>query len=318
MDITRAALEHNRVTFVALAAVLLAGISAYKSMPRAEDPGFIIRTAQITTVFPGASPARVEALVTDKLEKVIQELPELDFVNSQSKTGVSVIFVNILNQYSDMRPIWDKLRRKVDAARSDLPDNVIGPTVNDEFGDVFGIVLTLTGEGYSYAELKEAADEARDEFLLIEEVGKVDLFGTQDERIFVEYNNSRLAEVGLSPGQLAQIMGARNILIPGGELIAGDERIVLEPSGNFETVEELRRTVIQPPGSQDVLFLEDIATVTRGTIDPRGAWSGREAYPPLRWLCRCVKGATSSSLASRWKRSSLACAPTTRSASSWT
>jgi multidrug efflux pump subunit AcrB len=268
VDITRAAIEHRRVSAVALAVVLVAGMSAYQSMSRAEDPGFIVRTAQITTIFPGASPARVETLVTDRLEKAIQELPELDYVNSQSKTGVSVIFVNIRNEYTDMRPIWDDLRRKVDAVRGDLPDNVIGPTINDEFGDVFGIVLTMTGEGFSYAELKDAAEQARDEFLMIDQIGKVDLYGIQDERIFVEYNNARLADVGLSPAQLAQLMESRNIIIPGGELTADDERIVLEPSGNFETVDDLRRTVIQVPASREVLFLEDIATVTRGTVDP--------------------------------------------------
>ncbi len=110
------------------------------------------------TYFPGASPERVEQLVTDKLEKVIQEIPELDFVQSISKTGVSQIFVNIKESYKKMRPIWDDLRRKVQKAEYELPDGIIGPDVNDEFGDVFGIIITVTGAGYSYAELKEIAD----------------------------------------------------------------------------------------------------------------------------------------------------------------
>jgi multidrug efflux pump subunit AcrB len=116
--------------------------------------------------------------------------------------------------------------------------------------------------------LKEIADDVRDEFLLIAEVAKVELFGTQEERIFVEYDNARLAEVGLSPFQLIQLMESRNIIIPGGELTTEDEKIALEPSGNFETVDDLRRSVITVPGSPDVLYLEDIATVTRGYIDP--------------------------------------------------
>jgi multidrug efflux pump subunit AcrB len=192
MNITRAALEKKQVTTIALLVILVAGIRTFVNMPRAEDPGFIIRTAQVSTYFPGASPERVEQLVTDKLEKVIQEIPEIDFISSESKTGVSVIFVNIKERYKEMRPIWDDLRRKVDRAKSDLPGDVIGPFVNDEFGDVFGIVIALTGEGYTYAELKEIADDVRSELLLLENAAKVEIRGIQQERIHVEYPcNSR-------------------------------------------------------------------------------------------------------------------------------
>jgi multidrug efflux pump subunit AcrB len=268
MNITRAAIENNRVTIVALLVILAAGIGAYGNMSRSEDPGFVIRTAQVLTIFPGASPERVEMLVTDKLEKVIQEMPEIDFINSESKDGVSVVLVNIKERYKSMRPIWDDLRRKVDRASGDLPDGVIGPTVNDEFGDVFGTVYTLTGEGFTYAELKQIADQVRDELLLIGEVAKVDIYGAQEERIFVEYNNSRLSELGLSPVQLGQILDSRNIVLPGGDVTVGEERIVLEPSGNFETVDELRRTILNLPGRNEFVYLQDIASISRGYIDP--------------------------------------------------
>lgn len=121
MNLTRVAIEKNRVTFVALLVILLSGLGAYRNMPRNEDPGFIIRTAQVLTFFPGASPERVELLVTDKLEKAIQEIPHLDFVASTSRTGVSEIFVNIKESERKMRPIWDDLRRKVERASRDLP-----------------------------------------------------------------------------------------------------------------------------------------------------------------------------------------------------
>ncbi len=268
MDITRTAIEKNRITVVALIIIFAGGLGAYRTLSRAEDPGFIIRTAQVTTVFAGAGPERVELLVTDKLEKAIQEMPELDFITSESKTGVSIIFVNIKESYTDMRPIWDDLRRKVERARPDLPEDIVGPTVNDEFGDVFGVIITITGEGFNYAELKEVADEVRDEFLLIEEVAKVDIYGAQEERVFVEYNNARLTELGLSAIQLTAILNSRNIIIPGGAVNVGDERIVLEPSGNFETVDDLRRTVIRLPGRDELVYLDDIATVERGYIDP--------------------------------------------------
>jgi len=173
MDLTRIALEKKRITGVVLFLILVSGMMTFTTMPRAEDPGFIIRTALVQTIFPGASPERVEQLVTDKLEKVIQEMPEIDFINSQSKPGISIIFVNIKESYKNMRPIWDSLRRKVDRAASQLPSGIVGPSVNDEFGDVFGTLIAITGDGYSYAELKEIADDTRNELLLIEEVAKV-------------------------------------------------------------------------------------------------------------------------------------------------
>ncbi|MCG8603398.1 efflux RND transporter permease subunit, partial [bacterium] len=268
MDITRFAIEKKRITGVALLLVVATGILTFNTMPRAEDPGFIIRTALVQTIFPGASPARVEQLVTDKLEKIIQEMPEIDFINSTSKPGISIVFVNIKESYKEMRPIWDSLRRKVDRATEDLPDGIIGPTVNDEFGDVFGTVITITGDGYTYAELKEIADDTRNELLLIEEVAKVEIVGEQEERVFVEFNNARLAELGISPGQLQSILDSRNIIFPGGELFTEDEQIVLEPSGNFESVQELSQTVIKLPGRSDLLYLGDVADIKRGYVDP--------------------------------------------------
>ncbi len=268
MNITRAAIEKNRVTAFALILVIVAGLMTFRTMPRAEDPGFIIRAALILTYFPGAAPERVEMLITDKLEKAFQEMPELDFVMSESTTGVSVVYVIIKQSYKKMRPIWDRLRRKVDRVKEDLPDGVIGPFVNDEFGDVFGTIITITGEGFSYMELKEVADEVRDELLLIEEVAKVDIYGAQEERIFIEYNDARLAEVGLSAFQLISILQSQNIVIPGGDVSTEKEKIVLEPSGSFESVEDLGHTLITVPGQSALIYLEDFAQVYRGYIDP--------------------------------------------------
>ena len=233
MNVTRFAIENNRITGVALLVILLAGISGYLHLSRNEDPGFVIRTALVTTFFPGASPERVEQLVTDKLEKVIQEIPELDSVVSESNTGTSIVWVNIHEQYTDMRPIWDNLRRKVQKVLPDLPEDIQGPYVNDEFGDVFGILITLIGDGFSYSELKEVADDVRDELLRVPDVAKVEITGDQEEHIFAEYSNAGLAELGISPSQLKEMLESTNIIIPGGDITTTDEKIVLEPSGNF-------------------------------------------------------------------------------------
>lgn len=268
MNLTRAALEKNRVTLVALLVIALAGLFHFSTLPRAEDPGFVVRVAQVLTYFPGASPERVEQLVTDKLEKVIQEIPQIDFIESESKPGVSVIWVNILERHKEMRPIWDDLRRKVTRATGELPDEVVGPFVNDEFGDIFGIIVAISGEDFSYAELKEIADDCRNDLLLSPNIAKVNIQGIQHERIFVEYQNARLAELGLSPFQLKGILEARNIIIPGGEIFTDREQIVLEPTGNFDSVADLKRTVITLPGRNEVVYLEDIVDIQRHYIDP--------------------------------------------------
>lgn len=268
MNITRLAITNNRTSFMLLMVIMFFGVTAYKNMPKDYDPGFIIRTAQVITYFPGASPERVEQLVTDKLEKEIQEIPELDFVSSESRTGVSIISVNIKESFKIMRPIWDDLRRKIDAVKDQLPSDAQEPIVNDEFGDVFGIVIGLTAEGYTYKEMKAVADQAKDDLLRLSEAAKVDIFGIQEERIFIEYNNARLAELDLSPSQLRDQLSSRNIVIPGGSINILDEKIALEPTGNFESVDEIRKTIVQIPGSDQVMYLSDIAKVYRGYLDP--------------------------------------------------
>ena len=268
MDLTRLAIEKNRVTTVILTIALAGGWLAFNTLPRAEDPGFVIRTAQVITTFPGASPERVEKLVTDRLEQAIRELPELESVESTSKTGISIVIVNIQEKYSDMRPIWDALRRKIERETPSLPPGAQNPVVNDEFGDVFGIVLALTGDGFSYSQLKEVAEATRDEFLRLPDIAEVQIFGIQEERIFIEYENARLAELGLAPAELSNILEAQNIVTPGGSIRLGPERIVIEPTGSFESLDEVRRAIVQLPNSEEVLYLEDLVEIRRDYIDP--------------------------------------------------
>lgn len=280
MNLTAVAIDKNRVTLTIVALLVLAGVLAYQSLPKAQDPGFIIRTAVITTRFPGASPERVELLVTDKIEKKIQEMPEIDSITSESRTGMSLVYANFKESYKVMRPIFDDLRRKVDAVTPDLPQGAQIPEVNDEFGDVFGSVYTLSGDGFTYAELKTVADELRDELLKEPDIAKVTIHGAQQEVIFVEYNNARLADIGLSPQQLSALLSSINIVSSGGNILSGRERITLEPTGNFESVEDLQRTVVQIPGGA-LVYLEDIADVYRGYKDPPTSVSRVNGEPTL-------------------------------------
>ena len=268
MNITQFAINNNRVTIILVVLLVLFGISSYFDLPKAQDPGFIIRAAQITTYFPGASPSRVENLVTDKIEKALQEMPEIDFITSQSRTGISVITPNYKESYKNMRPIFDDLRRKIEDIESTLPQGIDGPHVNDDFGDVYGIMYGLMGDGFSYRELKDIADEIKDELLKVDDVAKVQLQGIQNEVVFVEYNNARLTELGLSPQQLNNDLASLNIISSGGSIRIGPERVTLEPSGNFESVEDLKKTVIQLPNGGGIVYLEDIANVYRDYEDP--------------------------------------------------
>ncbi len=281
MDLTRFAITNNRVTAMLAVAVALGGYGAYLSMEQAMDPGFTIRTAQVVTRFPGASPDRVEALVTDKVERAVQRIPELDFVTSTSKTGLSIVAVNIRNEFTEMRPIWDKLRREISAMARTLPDGAFEPQVNDEFGDVYGTIVGITGDGFDYAELREVALQLRDRLLRLRNAGKVNILGTQEERVFVEYDDTRLAELKLSVSQISQALQARNILVSGGSLLSGQERLELEPSGNFNTIEDLKRTIVSAPNRSSLLYLEDIAEITRGFLDPPSSTVRVNNYPAL-------------------------------------
>lgn len=268
MSITRFAIKNDRVTLFLVLMLSVFGVLSYLDMPKALDPGFTIRTAVINTSLPGASPERVAQLITDKIEQAIQQMPELDYVNSDSSTGKSVIYANFKDSYMDMQPIFDDLRRKVDSTKAALPANAIGPFVNDEFGDVFGIIYTLIGEDFSYAELKAVADGLRDKLLMLDQVAKVNVLGVQDEVVYVEYNNARLGELGLSPSQLRAALQGMNILSSGGNIKVGRERITLEPTGNFESLEEIQRAIIKIPGTNVMVNLEDIARVYRGYREP--------------------------------------------------
>ena len=267
MDLTRYAIDNRAVTSVMLVVVALAGLMAFIDLPRAEDPGFLVRSAIVRTQFPGAAPERVEYLVTDPIERAVQEIPEVAHIKSESRTGLSIITVELRESVTELRPVWDSLRRKVDDAAGTLPAGVT-PVVDDELGDVFGTVVTLTADGFSYAELEAIAEQVREVFLRIEDVSRVDVKGTQEERVFVDFDNARLAGLGLSAGQLQGILQSSNIIVSGGAVETGSERITLEPTGSFTSVDDIRQTLITLPGTGETAYLGDVASIRRGYVEP--------------------------------------------------
>ncbi len=268
MNPARWCVRNNRTSLVVLALLLFLGVSTYLNIPRLEDPEFIVRTALVITPFPGASPQRVEELVTDKLEERIREIPELDHVLSHSMSGLSIIQVDIRQRYKDLAPIWQNLRNKVDDVAQTLPEGVYPPMVNDEFGDVFGILIALTGDGYTYREMKDTADHVRDQLLGLDHVARVEIHGVQEERIFVEFSNARLAELGFSPAQLMQLLAAQNAIQPSGVARVGSERLVIESTGEFTSLDDLANATFRLPGRPESISLRDIAVITRDYVDP--------------------------------------------------
>ncbi|MEM9174041.1 MAG: efflux RND transporter permease subunit [Myxococcota bacterium] len=281
MNLAKIALDQNRVTIIAMLVILAAGLQSYFSLPRDEDPGFLIRTAVVTTYFPGASPERVERLVTNPIETAIRQIPSVDYIESQSRDGVSIVEVELESTYFDLQPIWDDLADKVEAVRSDLPDGVVGPSVDDEYGDVFGILISITGPGFSDRELYEVAKEVRNELLFLPDAAKVELAGVRDEHVFLDFSDARLAEYGLSVSALEEALVEQNIVSSGGQVVSDLERISLEPTGNFETLSELEEASIELPGSGELVPLRDVVAIRRGYEDPPTSLRGSSGLPAV-------------------------------------
>ena len=267
MSITKFSLEKSVVTSIFAIMLLVYGFISFLELPRAKDPGFIIRTATVVTYFPGASAKRVEQLVTDKLEKTIQEMPQIDNITSTSKNGVSIIFVNILEKYKNMREIWDTLRRKVQKGARTLPQTASNPIVNDEFGDVYGTMLSITSDGLDYGELENVAKDTKDILLRLKDVAKIELLGVQPKRVYINFDSSKLAKLNLSASYLKEILQQKNIVYSGGEIKVKKSRLSIEPSGNYDNLKQIKNTII-PLQTKEFVYLKDIANVEFNYVDP--------------------------------------------------
>lgn len=271
MNLTAIAIKNNRVTYLLLGIIIILGIAGYYSLPRDSMPPFTIRMARIVTVFPGASPERIELLVTDPLEKVVQEIPEVDYVKSESRTGISIVKIALKESIdeSELRPIWDRLRRKMEHVA--VPSGVtIGPDLKaEDLGITYGIVVGLKNDGYEPRELEKYADQLRNELIRLKDAAKVERSGVLDRRVFIDYNDASLAKIGLSASEIKNAISGTNIIIPAGQVSIGDERVILEPSGNFETMEDIQNMLIPVGNGRETVFLKDVAEVYEDYISPR-------------------------------------------------
>ena len=261
----------KRIAFFVMALLVLGGVVAYQRMGRLEDPEFTIKEALIVTAYPGASAEEVAKEVTNPIESACQQLGQLKRVESESTRGRSVVSAIIKDRFhADRIPqVWDELRRKINDVQPRLPPSVRGTSiVIDDFGDVYGIFLTITGKDFSYPELRRYSEFLRRELQTVRDVKKVDLFAEQQEVVFLEISRQRLAQLGINEEQIYAQLQAKNIVADGGRVRVGAEYPALDPTGGFQSAEDMLNLAIGSDRTGRQLFLRDIATLVRAEEDP--------------------------------------------------
>ncbi len=248
---------------------MVLGFAAYFQLGQDEDPPFTFRAMVVRTYWPGATAQQVAEQVTDKIERTLQEVPYADKIRSYSKPGESQIIFQIKDssQAAEVANVWYTVRKKVGDMRRTLPQGVSGPFFNDEFGDVYGVIYALEADGFSYAELKTFADDVRQQLLRVPDVAKVELFGVQDEKLYVEISQKRLAQLGLDMNQVLAQLGQQNAVESAGAVQTPLDVVQVRVGGQFKAVEQLAAMPIRG-SSGNQLRLGDIAEIQRGYVDP--------------------------------------------------
>lgn len=281
MNLTEFSIKRSRIAFAIFALLAFGGLIMYQNLPQDSMPPYTVRVATIVAQFPGAGPERVEQLVTDKIEKKVQEVPEVKEINSDSRTGLSVVTISLKNEVSPekLQSVWDLIRRKLNTA--ELPAEASWSMNDDGIGEVYGILVGLVSDGYDYDEMKDYADDIRDQFIKLPDAAKVEIGGVQPEEIIIDFDNTQLAKYGLSASLLQNTIASRNILYSGGQINQEDERIVLEPTGNFDELKDLEKTIIPSQRSSEVIYLGDITNIRRGYTTPQQSLVRVDGKPAL-------------------------------------
>ena len=272
MILAKFAVEKRVVSALATLLVLASGYLAYESLPRFEDPEFIIRQAQVVTPYPGASAAEVAQEVTDPIENAAQQLQGVKEIRSVSSAGLSEVTVEFtiaaIGSRSALERKFSRLRARVSDVAGRLPPGAVEPTVYDDFGDVFALYYAITGEGYSLLEIAEYAKQLQRELALVPGVARVQIAGVPREAVFVEYRTAKLVQLGLSPDRLARVLEGQNLVSPAGSVDAGGVRLVIRPAAAVGTLDAIRDLVVTDAEGVRSFRLGDIATVSRGIREP--------------------------------------------------
>jgi len=281
MNFAEVSINNRVVTLTFAAVMLLGGFQAFNGLSQLEDPEFTIKDALVVTPYSGASAAEVEAEVTDEIEIAVQQLAQLDEIESRSVRGMSTVTVSIKKQYDrhSLPQVWDELRRKIGDAQSNLPPGAGPSLVIDDYGDVYGVFVAIYGEEYSYAELKSVVDLLRRELLLVRDVAKIDTYGEFVEAIYVELERDRMAELGIPSSAIIRELTDKNVAADAGRVKVGPEFISIVPTGELDSVENFESLLVSPGEARQV-FLRDVAQVRRGYVEPHSTlmrYDGRAA-----------------------------------------
>jgi len=268
-NLSKWALDHPALTRYLMLVLMLLGFASYFQLGQDEDPPFTFRAMVVRTYWPGATAQQVAEQVTDKLERTLQEVPYADKIRSYSKPGESQIIFQVKDviKGADVTNTWYTVRKKIGDIRGTLPGGIQGPFFNDEFGDVYGVIYAIESDGFNYAEVKAFADDVRQQLLRVPDVSKVELFGAQDEKVFIEISQKRLAQSGLDFNQVLGQLAQQNAVEPAGALQTPLDVVQVRVAGQFRAVDELRAMPIRG-SSGNQLRLGDIAEVKRGYVDP--------------------------------------------------
>ena len=274
------AVSHGAVMRFVLVLAVIAGAYAYWSLGRQEDPDFTLKNMLVSAAWPGASAEEMANQVAEPIERAIQTLPEVDYMRTNVQPGRVIVNIKVREDVptAALPGVWNRVRQRVQDRAGQFPEGVLGPQFNDDFGDTYGNIYALSGDGYSLPQLKEFADRLRDQFRQLPDVGRVEFQGEPQERIYVEYRSARLATLGISPAQIVQTIRETNTVAPAGIIDLEAERIRIDVTGTFDTVEAIRHIGISANGRS--FRLGDIATVRRALVDPptfRMRFDGRDA-----------------------------------------
>ncbi|MGD8942832.1 MAG: efflux RND transporter permease subunit, partial [Desulfobacterales bacterium] len=266
--ITNFSLGTQRLTMVIIFTIIVGGLGQFFTFPRLEDPAIVIREIVVTAFFPGMKPADIEELVTRKLEAQMRTLPEIDDMWSDSKHGRVILHAETRDEVEDLDFVWQRVRNKMSDIKPHLPEGTIGPFVNDEFGLVSVADIALVSDGFSMAEMRVVARDIRDRLYEIRGVRRIDLFGVHQEQVFLDFSTTRLAQFGISGEEVINTLVRQNVVLPGGSFDAAQQDVIVEPTGNFRSIEDIESVEITIPDTQQTIQLKDIVTVYRGYEDP--------------------------------------------------
>ena len=271
MDIAAYFINRKVTSWMLTLILLIGGTIAFTNLGQLEDPEFTIKDSLIITYYPGASPEQVEEEVTYPIERELQNLPYVDKITSTSKAGYSKVQLTIKDTYraKELKQIWDEVRKKIRDISGAFPSGVGSPIVLDDFGDVYGVMLAIHGEGYPYKDLENYVDYVKRELVLVEGVAKVTVAGEQDEQVTIEISRAKLANMGIAPSQLETLLKNQNSVSNAGRVKVGSEYIRISPTGEFKDISELENLIVGTPIDGNLIRLKDVATIKREYVEPK-------------------------------------------------